>query len=162
VGGYSPKTIHTSLQLLRSALGWAKRQKLIPEVPAFPEVEVPRKKPHPVPAESFERLLAKAEDPTVRAYLLCGWLGGLPLEEAYLLEWEPTERAPYLELARDGVVLPAEFVKAAEDQWVPLDPVLRQALESLPRRGPRVFRFTGRGRELKCNSVSCRIVWLAR
>jgi integrase len=162
-GGYSPKTIHTSLQLLRSALNWARRQRLIPEVPAFPEVKVPKRKPQPVAAEAFERLLAKAPDATMRAYLLTGWLAGLRLEEAYLLEWEPTDEAPYLDLARDRIVLPAEFVKAVEDQWVPLDPELRAVLEALPRHGRRVFRFVSRGGvELKCKSVSDRVVRLAK
>jgi integrase len=162
-GGYSPKTIHTSLRLLHSALNWAKRQKLIPEVPAFPEVKVPKKKPQPVAVEAFERLLAKAPDATMRAYVLAGWLAGLRLEEAYLLEWEPTDEAPWVDLARDRIVLPAEFVKAVEDQWVPLDPELRAVLEALPRHGRRVFRFVSRGGvELKCKSVSDRVVQLAR
>jgi integrase len=104
---------------------------------------VPKKDPQPVPAESFERLLAKAraEDPQLPAYLLCGWLAGLRLGEALALEWEETAQAPYLDLARDRIVLPAEFVKAVRDQWVPLDSGLRAALLALPRHGRQVFRF---------------------
>jgi hypothetical protein len=54
---------------------------------------------------------------------------------------------PYVDLARSRIVLPAEFVKAVKDQWVPLDPELRAALLQLPRHaanGRKVFRFTSR------------------
>ena len=46
-----------------------------------------------------------------------------------------------MDFLRDRIVFPAGFVKAAEDQWVPLDPELREALEGLPRHGRKVFRF---------------------
>jgi integrase len=142
-------TVKVRLQYLHTALSWAVEQKLLPELPRFPAVKVPKKDPQPVPAESFERLLARAGDPQMRAYLLAGWLAGLRLNEALALEWEPSEKAPYLDLPRDRIVLPAEFVKAVKDQWVPVDPMLRVTLESLPRHGTRVFRFTDRqGRPL--------------
>jgi integrase len=116
-----------------------------------------------VPAESFERLLAKAPDHQHRTYLLTGWLAGLRLTEAFELEWEPTREAPYLDLARDRLVLPAEFAKASEDQWVPLAPQLREALESLPRQGRKVFCFFNRsGRALTAGAMSKRVTALAQ
>jgi integrase len=161
--GQMPATVRQRLALLRTALKWAVRQKLMPELPDFPAVKVPRKKPQPVPAESFERLLAKAPDANMRAYLLAGWLGGLRLHEAAALEWEPTGKAPYLDLPRDRVVFPAEFVKADEDQWVPLDPALRQVLEALPREGARVFRFADRrGRPVGLMAIGERVIRLAK
>jgi integrase len=162
--GRMASTVRVRLQFLRTALRWAAEQKLIPEVPKFPSVKVPRKKPQPVPAESFERLLAKAPDPQTRAFLLCGWLAGLRLKEAFELRWEEAELAPYLDLSRDRVVFPAEFVKAVEDQWVPLDPDLRKALLALPRRGAKVFHFPkerGEG-EADANAVAHRIAHIAR
>src|SRR5262249_54545179 len=66
----APSTVKVRLDLLRYALRWAAGQKLIGTVPKFPEVKVPRKKPQPVPLESFERLLEKA-DPHLGAFLLC-------------------------------------------------------------------------------------------
>jgi integrase len=162
--GLAPSTIRVRLQLLHAALRWAWRQKLIPAVPVFPSVKVPKKKPQAVPAESFERLVAKATDPQLRAFLLCGWLGGLRLAEAFHLEWEPTTEAPYLDLAGNRIVFPAEFVKAVEDQWTPLDPVLREALEALPRHGRKVFHFTHRytGNPVLEGAIGERIVRLAR
>jgi integrase len=161
--GQAPSTIRQRLALLHTALKWAVNQQLLPELPRFPAVKVPKKKPQPVPVELFERLLAKAPDANMRAFLLAGWLGGLRLAEAVALEWEPCETAPYLDLARDRIVFPAEHVKAAEDQWVPLDPDLRAALEVLPREGARVFRFVARnGRPICLTAVGERVIYLAR
>jgi integrase len=156
-------TVKVRLQCLHTAMSWAVEQKLLPEVPKFPAVKVPSKKPQPVPAESFERLLAKADGPEMATFLLCGWLAGLRLNEALALEWEPSERSPYLDLAHSRIVLPAEFVKANADQWVPVDPKLREALVALPRRGAKVFQFRGRrGNVLSDVGVSHLVTKLAQ
>jgi integrase len=156
-------TIKVRLQFLHSVLTWAADQKIIPACPKFPAVKVPKKKPQAVPLESFERLLAKAPDSQWRAFLLVGWLAGLRLGEAFGLEWEPSEEAPYLDLSRNRVVLPAAFVKGVEDQWVPIDPELRKVLEAIPRRGRKVFHFTTRdGRPMALSTVSDRVVRLAK
>jgi integrase len=161
--GMMASSIKVRLQFLHTALRWAVRQKMIPAVPEFPSIKVPKKRPAAVPAESWEKLLDKAPDANMRAYLLAGWLGGLRLAEAWALEREPTEKAPYLDLAGDRIVFPAEFVKATEDQWVPLDPALRQALQALPRAGKRVFRFLDRkGAPLSVSGVSQRVGKLAK
>jgi integrase len=130
-------------------------------------VKVPRKAPQPVPLESFERLLQKAPDLQMRTYLLCGWLAGLRLNEALDLEREESAKVPWVDFPRNRIVLPAEFVKAVADQWVPLDPELRAALESLPRHGRKVFRFVGekgknKGEVLDGNAVSQRVAALAK
>jgi integrase len=63
-----------------------------------------------------------------------------------------------------GAISPAGFVKAGEDQWVPLDPELRKALEEMPRHGPKVFRFieARNGKPVKDIAVSHRVVEVAR
>jgi integrase len=170
--GTEPYTIHVRLRFLHGVLKWGADQNLIPKCPRFPTVKYPKRKPQPVPAESFEKLLLKATDPQMQAFLLCGWLAGLRLAEAFSLEWVQTDEAPYVVLDRNRIVLPAGFVKAVEDQWVPMDPVLRQALEALPRRGKKVFRFTdGRAtspdhpaidRLVGVDAVAQRIVRLAK
>jgi integrase len=161
--GQAPATIRQRLQLLKTALAWAVGQRLLPEMPRFPSVKVPKKRPQPIPAESFERLVQKAPDNHLRAYLLCGWLGGLRLAEAAALEWEPSDKAPYLDLAGDRIVFPAEFAKAVEDQWVPLDPALREALEALPRHGRKVFRFVAKdGHPVCLNAIGERVMRLAK
>jgi integrase len=157
-------TVKVRGQFLHTALSWAVRQKMVPAVPRFPSVKVPKKKPQPVASEAFERLLAKAPDPQTRVFLLCGWLAGLRLNEALALEWEQTDAAPWLDLSRDRIWLPAGFVKAVEDQWVPLDAALREALLSLPRQGRKVFRFVGArsGKPVGDDAVGGRVAKLAK
>lgn len=135
--GSAPSTIRASLEFLQTALRRAAQQRLIPACPVSPSVKVPGRKPKPIPTESVERLLDEAPDQNMRAFLLAGWLGGLRLREAYFLEREETKAAPYLDLAGSGIVFPAKFVKATEDPWVPLNPVLREVLDALPRHGRR-------------------------
>ena len=84
-------SIKNYLVSLKTARNWAVVQKLLPTMPSFPTIHVPKKKPQPVPSESFERLLEKVPDDLWRAYLLCSWWGGLRLSEALFWEWEPSE-----------------------------------------------------------------------
>jgi len=69
----------------------------------------------------------------MQAFLLCGWLTGLRLNEPLALEREETDRAPSLDPARDPIIFPAELVKADEERWVPLSPKLWEAVDVLPR-----------------------------
>src|SRR5262249_44026646 len=150
-------------QLLRlhAILGWGKSQKLIASVPDFPTVKVPKKKPQPVPKDSAMRLF-EAADFQLRAFLLCGWLAGLRRGEALALRWTPSGRWPWLDLVRKRIVLPAEFVKAVEDQEVALNPDLEAVLCALPRSAPTVFDFHGQRGPLSPSGVSRRITDLAR
>jgi integrase len=161
--GYAPGTVKVHLQFLHTALSWAAEQKLLAECPKFPAARVLTPTPQPVPAEAVEKLLAKAPDQAMRTFLLCGWLAGLRLSEAIALEWEPAEKAPYIDLARNRIIFPAAFVKGKRDQWVPLDPELRAALEALPRHGSRVFRMVSpSGTPLTLCAYSHRIRGIAR
>lgn len=99
----------------------------------------------------------------MRVFLLSGWLAGLRLNEAVSLEWEETDKAPYLDLARNRIVFPAGFVKAAEDQWVPLDRELREALLALPQKERKVFRFVdARGNPVSVQAVGERVSTLGK
>jgi integrase len=161
--GMAPSTMKVRLQFLRTAFKWAVEQEIIGKCPTFPKVKVPDKRPQPVPQESFERLFAKADDPQMQAYLLAGWLGGLRLSEAYHLEREPSEKVPWVNFDRDRIVFPAEFAKAVKDQFVPLDPLLREALQALPVQSRRVFQFRDKkGRVVSLSTVSRRVAELAR
>jgi len=117
--GLAPMTIRNYLVSLKTALAWAVAQKLLPALPTFPEIKVPKKKPQPIPAESFERLLARAPDDHWRAYLLCGWWAGLRLSEARELRWQHSNEWPWIDFERNRIVLPAVFAKSAQDQSVP-------------------------------------------
>jgi integrase len=161
--GMQESTVKVRLQFLRTALRWAVAQGLLTTCPAFPKAKPPDRKPQPVPVESFERLLDKAPDQQTRAYLLCGWLAGLRREEAFLLEREPADNAPYLDPDNERIVLPAGFVKGVTDQWVPLDPVLWEALDALPRHGRRVFHFVASdGSTITAPAMGARVIRLAK
>jgi integrase len=162
--GLEPITIRNYLVALKTALGWAQRQKLIPAVPNFPTIKVPKKKPQPVPAESFEKLLDKAPDDLWRAYLLCGWWGGLHLSEASHLRWDSQDKFPWIDFKGNRIVLPAEFAKSGEDQSVPLHQVLREALAALPRSTTKVFPFRSvrTGGPLTRGGISSNVRELAR
>jgi integrase len=151
----APWTRRNYLVGLKTALTWAKGQRLIREVPNFPVVKVPKFRPQPVPAESFERLLEKAETPGWRALLLCAWWAGLRLQEAYELRRSASDEFPWYDQAGGRIVLPAKFAKSDEDQWVPCHPVLAEALDALPDAGDRFFLFPSRkGGVLQAASVS--------
>jgi integrase len=162
--GLEPITIRNYLIALKAAVGWAKQQKLITSIPNFPTIKVPKKKPQPVPAESFERLLDKAPNELWRAYLLCGWWGGLRLSEALHLRWDTSDRFPWIDFRNNRIVLPAEFAKSNEDQTVPLHNVLRHSLETLPRTSAKVFPFLSKktGTPLSRNGVTNFVRDLAR
>jgi integrase len=60
-------------------------------------------------------------------------------------------------------VLPAEFAKADQHQWVPIATDLREVLEALPREGPHVFALLGaRGKRLGLSAVCDKVNRLAR
>jgi integrase len=162
--GLEPITIKNYLIALKTSLEWAATQRLLPAVPMFPAIKVPKKKPQPIPAEAFEKLLEKAPDDLWRAFLLCGWWGGMRLSEARYLRWEPSEDRPWLDLENNRIVLPAVFSKSVEDQWVPLHPVLREALENLPRTSAEVFPFRSRkgGGPLTRGAISHRVLAMAK
>lgn len=156
-------TIRNYMVALRTTLKWAADQKMIPAVPKFPKVKVSKKRPQPIPTESFERLLAAEKDPLWRAFICCGWLAGLRLSEAWKLQWEPSDGLPWVDFEADRIVLPATFAKSAEDQWVPLHPQLREILQPLPREGSGIFPFTSKttGRPLTRSGITTHIRTLA-
>jgi integrase len=162
----APDTLKGYLNYLRLVLGWAVEQKLLPAVPTFPRVKVPAKHPRPVPAETVERLIARAKaegNPQMATFLLCAWLAGLRLSEALELEREESDRWPWVDFARSKIVLPAGFVKAVKDQEVPLDAELRDALLALPNHGRKVFRFLNqKGEPPPSVTVSYWVTRLAR
>lgn len=161
---YLASSIHSYLSYLHAALSWARKQKLIPTVPDFPSVKVPRKRPQPVALELAERLLEAADAPQ-RAFLLCAWLAGLRRSEALALRWEPSGRWPWLDLEHrpPRIWLPAEFVKGVEDQWVAVHAGLEAALRHLPRTDERVFTWRGqKGGFLSPACASSMVTVLAR
>lgn len=159
---FKPATLTIRLTQLGSALAWAVRQGMLGAVPEFPEVAMPKKRPQPVPPEHVERVLTLTNDPAMTAYILCGWEAGMRRDEAYSLQWEAGP-APWLDLERNRIWFPAESAKGKEDQWLPITARLRTALERLPERSGRVFRFVGvHGKPLSSMALVERLATLAR
>lgn len=161
--GLASITIKNYLIALKSALGWAADQKPLPAVPKFPEVKVSKKKPQPVSQADFDELYAAPTD-LWRAFLMCGWWCGLRLSEARHLRWTAADAFPSIDFGADRIVLPTAFAKSDEDQWGPRHPVLRQALEQLPRTGEEVFPFRSSktGGPLSRSGVTAYVLLLAK
>jgi integrase len=162
--GLSPWSVKNYLIALKTALGWAVEQKLLPAVPNFPTIKVPKKKPQPISEADWEKLYRAAPDWLWRAYLLCGWLGGLRLSEAHHLRRSPSEDWPWVDWQADRIILPAKFVKSCENQWVPLHPSLRDALAAVPLSGDEFFPFRSRktGGPLTRNGLTNRVLHMAQ
>jgi integrase len=166
--GQQASTIKTRLNNLKAALRWAKEQGMLDEVPAFPKIKLPGRRPQPVPKEQVDVLLgACGDDRRMRAYLLCAWLAGLRRNEAEALRWSEQDAYPWIDTAAHRIRFPAGFVKGDTDQWVPLDEDLEQSLLELPRResDDKVFRFPDEHnpeREINPGKLSARVRRLAR
>jgi integrase len=162
--GCAPWTVKNYLRCLKDALAWAARQKLITAVPAFPDVKVPRILPRPIAPADWQALHAAAPSAEWRAFLLCGWYGGLRLAEAFELRRVASDSYPWLDLTADRIWLPARFVKADTDQWIPLHPELRRALAELPAAGDRLFDFRNSrtGEPLTANGAGSNVITWAK
>lgn len=161
--GLEPITIRNYLVAFRTMLRWGAEQRLLSSVPRFPKIKVPKRKPQPVPAESFERLLEVAPNDLWRAFLQCGWWSGLRLSEAWKLRWNPSTKFPWVDLDARRIVLPADFVKSVQDQWVPIHATLMEVFESLPRDTNEVFPLrTATGRRPTRAGISSRVCAMAR
>lgn len=164
--GLKPVTLKNYLVALKTALRWAKSQKMIHDVPAFPTIKVPKQSPKPIPTESVEKLLDYAFDDRWRTFMLCGWLAGLRLSEAHELRWTESECFPWVDFENDRFVLPAVFAKSGSDQWVPMAAPLRAALEAMPRTegDDLVFRFTNSrtGERLTRSGVTNNVLHMAK
>lgn len=142
---YAAWTIRNYLGALRAAFRWADGQRMM-TAPRVPTVRVPKLKPVAVDPTAVEKLLAAANS-TWRALLLCGWFAGLRLSEAYQLRRSVSTKRPYVDLVDKTIVLPARFVKANEDQAVPIHGELASALHGLsidPNHPDRYFYFSAK------------------
>lgn len=110
--GRSPATVGKYLQHLRTLLEWAKDQKYIREVPAFPKQKKratksskAKGKGRAITTEEFERILAKSPTESLSRLLRGLWLSGLRLGEALALTWDEWEDGILVEIDGDDVYL---------------------------------------------------------
>ncbi len=161
--GLKETTLAGYLAHLKSALGWAVKQKLLPARPAFPKIHRAKKyagrpmKGRPVTAEEFERMLEKTSEvvgdesaPEWRRYLRGLWASGLRLTESMDLWWDRPDRLypVFPKKGRPMLHVPGELEKGNSDRLLPIAPEFALFLMETPeadRTGP-VFKLTGRRR----------------
>jgi len=162
--GLEPVSIRNYLVAFHKAVAWAHEQKLLVSMPRFPKVKVPKKKPQAVPAEAFERLIEAEKDPLWKAYLQTSWWSGLRLSEAWMLRWNASNKFPHVDMEENRIVLPAEFAKTNEDQWVPLHPELRAIFETLSEDTDRLFPFRSKrtGKLMSRGGISSHVSMIAK
>jgi hypothetical protein len=120
--GMLPGTLKVRLQFLHTALAWVAGQGLFPRCPKFPTVKVPKKKPQPVPAEAFERLLAAAPEPTCgRSYSAAG-SAGCDLKKPCPLSGRRRTRPPGSTSPATGSSSPPSSARAWQTSGCPSTP----------------------------------------
>lgn len=161
--GLKETTLAGYLAHLKSALGWAVNQKLLPARPVFPKIHRAKKyagrpmKGRPITAEEFERMLEKTAEvvgeagaPEWRRYLRGLWASGLRLTESMDLWWDRPDRLypVFPKKGRPMLHVPGELEKGNSDRLLPIAPEFALFLMETPeaeRTGP-VFKLTGRRR----------------
>jgi len=161
--GLKETTLAGYLAHLKSALGWAVKQKLLPARPAFPKIHRAKKyagrpmKGRPITAEEFERMLEKTSEvvgeeaaPEWRRYLRGLWASGLRLTESMDLWWDRPDRLypVFPKKGRPMLHVPGELEKGNSDRLLPIAPEFALFLmetSEAERTGP-VFKLTGRRR----------------
>lgn len=152
-------TIKGMLAHLKSALNWAKRMKLLNEVP---QIDMPTRakgskvmKGRPITLEEFERILAKvpaylelpsgADDVVRFQWFLSGlWESGLRLSESIDLSWD---EPGHIQIDLSGefpmFVIPGDKQKSGVDQLLPVAPEFAERLATVPAadRTGRVFKI---------------------
>ncbi len=153
-GKLAESTIAGHLAHLKAALNWAKAQKLIAHLPAFPRIKRAKMskgakvmRGRPITTEEFERMLGKVEDVVGQAaagrwaFFLRGlWTSGLRLTESLELYWDQEDKLhPVLTGKFPMLRIPADLEKGNKERLLPMAPEFAELLGSVPeacRTGP--------------------------
>lgn len=167
--GMKDTTIATHLRHLRSALSWAVKMEILPEVP---EMHMPKRakgqkimRGRPIAGEEFDRMIEKVPEirphdaKTWERYLRGLWLSGLRLGESLALSWDGDAAfAVDLSGKHPRFRIYAEAEKGHQDRLLPMTPDFAGRLLETPKeeRHGRVFRLNSRhtGRPLADNRVT--------
>lgn len=141
----SETTIRGHLIILRAALNWAHKQKILSSVP---NIELPSRvrdsklmKGRPITGEEFDRMIqacqkrrkSKRDAPQFERLLRGLWLGGLRLAEAVNLSWDNPHSIQVITTgSRPMLLIPAECQKNFEDLLCPVAPEFAEFLLATP------------------------------
>ena len=151
----SENSVKSYLAHLQAALNWAKRVKLLSEVPTFEKTKRAKTgkvmKGRPFTEEEFERILGKVPEVIGAAsvdrwrWFLRGlWFSGLRLSEAINLSWD---EAGSIMIDVSGkypmFAIPGDKQKSGQDQLLPVAPEFAEMLLAVPQdeRTGSVFRL---------------------
>ena len=148
--------------MLKTAFRWGVKQKLLPAVPEFPTVKVPKKKPKPVPPADFEKLLKQAPD-NHRARSTCCQRGGAACgSPSATCNANGRRRCRGWTSRRTASGCPPCSSRATRTSGFRSTAHSRKALEQLPKTGPAFFEFQSRrGGLLSRNGITNRVILLA-
>jgi len=141
----APLSASKKLERLRSILKFALRRKWISENPAT-ELDPPKVRPSPTlpfAHAEMKRILKVAKNPRVRAFILVMRHSGLRISDTTTLAVKSLE----------GSRLRLYQTKTGEHVSVLLPDTVVSALQSLPRRNPQYFFWSGNGKPINAVSI---------
>jgi integrase len=154
--GLSPKTVNNALSVFRTCLATARRWRLVRAIPEIPWLRVPE--------TAFRVLTTEEESALVNACDIGFWQTlvvfilhtGVRFSEAAALTWEDLlldRPQPVIRICKGGAEGKPGPTKTGSHREVPLDPVVLQLLERLPRWNERIFPTPG-GKQMHPSSKS--------
>lgn len=141
-------TIDGHLAHLKAALSWAKDQKLLTAIPAFPKIKRAKlsrgekvMRGRPITTEEFERMLAVVPEVVGEEaasdwcfYLRGLWTSGLRLAESLDLYWDRQDKLHPVKPGRFPMLrIPAELEKGHKDRLLPMTPDFARLLATVPQ-----------------------------
>jgi integrase len=136
----SPVTIVGNMALLRAALRWAAKRKLIAAPPNFDMPRIPDQGPPQriLDADGYADLRVKIPGEW-RPFLDVGWYTGMRRAEILTLSWSPDADGPNLTADLSRIEFPAATSKNRRYAWIPVHTKLRDILSASRGRTGKVM-----------------------
>ena len=139
----SPKYTWNIMSGLHKLLRDAKRWKDIPEVPDFPQFEIPEPEIKTIDLDDQDRIINAIPDPMDRSFILFTAREMVRPSETRALQWEDVD------LKHDRITIRRHFslnqirpaTKARQIKILPLDGEVKKSLQALPRHISSPFVF---------------------
>jgi integrase len=148
-----PLTIRGYLSVVRTALRWAARQKLIAAAPhvEMPDVPGRKRRMNTINHAEYLDLRTKLPDPN-RTLLDVAWYTGMRLGELLALRWDEVAGSPWLDVRTSRIWFDAASQKSGKAEWIPAHPRLMEMLRD--REKPRGEVIVGLSAKMKTASMA--------